>query len=288
MANVPLDLRDQLNIDTPELVSLEFSVSGLGSRSIACIVDYLIQGVAFTLVLLLLVLVASFAPHTRTSAGPPSHTSEVWAMAIFFIVLFLAQWGYFSLFEAFWNGQTPGKRLLRLRVIQQSGRSIGFLDALSRNLLRIVDQLPGFYLVGIVFLFTTRRSQRLGDLVAGTLVIHEKKVDTPMRQHHNPLALTDSPAEPPLAAWQASGTGLPADVVARLTPSDLELIDSFESRRLDLPWDTSSALAEKLAQQMAQKMQTTIPSGIGAATFLESLASEMRSIGAASHHHEAR
>lgn len=281
MANVPLELRDQLNIETPELVSLEFSVSGLGSRSIACIVDYLIQGVAFTLFVLLLALLAAAAPHAHTGSAPPSHASEVWGMAIFFILLFLAQWGYFTLFEAFWNGQTPGKRLLRLRVIQQSGRSIGFLDALSRNLLRIVDELPGFYLVGILFLFATRRSQRLGDLVAGTLVIHEKKVEAPLRQRHNPLTLSASANEEPVAAQPPRGTGLPADVVARLTRADLELIESFEARRLDLPWETSSALAERLAQQMAEKMQTAVPAGVGPATFLESLAAEMRSLGSA-------
>ena len=107
------------------------------------------------------------------------------------LIPFLLQWGYFALFEAFWNGQTPGKRVLRLRVIQRSGRPIGLFESMGRNLIRIIDMLPGFYLAGAVCIFATRRQQRLGDMVAGTLVVHSVPAETSMyrRQGPGPLPL---------------------------------------------------------------------------------------------------
>ena len=89
------------------------------------------------------------------------------------------QWGYFTLFEAFGNGRTPGKRVAKIRVIHQSGRGINFVESLARNLVRIIDYLPGFYAVGVVAMFMSRRHQRLGDMVAGTLVVRDREVDSP-------------------------------------------------------------------------------------------------------------
>lgn len=282
MSDLPIELRDQLSIDTPELVSLEYAVAGIGSRAIACLADYTIQFVAGILFLLLIALLASAAPSSpahASSAGAKSGPSDAWATAIALLVIFAVQWGYFTLFETFWNGRSPGKRMLRLRVMQQNGRSIGFLEALTRNLLRVVDILPGFYLVGLIAVFSTRHSQRLGDLVAGTVVVHEQKIEAPLWEGNAARSITAglSPVTAPTAAVRS--TGIPADKVGRLTESDLELIESFSARKLDLPIETSSALAKRLAHQMAAKMQTTVPSELTTETFLDSLASEIRSIG---------
>jgi len=92
--------------------------------------------------------------------------SAQWAEAIVIFTLFLFNWGYFTLFEAFWNGRTPGKRVAKIRVIQRSGRSIGLVESMARNLVRYVDQLPFFYAVGVITMFVTRQHQRLGDLAA--------------------------------------------------------------------------------------------------------------------------
>ena len=86
--------------------------------------------------------------------------------------------GYFILFEWLLNGQTPGKRMLHVRVIKQGGYALRFFDTLLRNLLRVVDFLPLFYGVGLTSLLLTRDSQRLGDLVAGTLVVYQEPVET--------------------------------------------------------------------------------------------------------------
>lgn len=104
--------------------------------------------------------------------------SELWISAIVTLVLFALYNGYFILLEWLMNGQTPGKRLLHIRVIKQGGYALHFFDTLLRNLLRVVDFLPLFYGVGLTSILFTRDSQRLGDLVAGTLVVYQEPVQT--------------------------------------------------------------------------------------------------------------
>ena len=123
-------ISNQLNIDTPELVSIEMPIAGVGSRFIAVLVDYLILIVGgFVLSLILIVVFA--AVHVF------AHWSENWIMAFVFILIFLANWGYFAIFEAFWNGRTPGKRAVKIRVIHRSGRAMSFLESLARRYPRL-------------------------------------------------------------------------------------------------------------------------------------------------------
>jgi uncharacterized RDD family membrane protein YckC len=229
-----------------------------------------------------IVILAALLPHSANAAAVHSgHDAGVWGTAIVLLLVFLFQWGYFALFEAFWNGQTPGKHLLKLRVIQQSGRQINFFQALSRNLLRVVDGLPGFYLVGMIFLFVTRRSQRLGDLVAGTLVVHERAVETQLWEGNGARTITAASAVPVSLEQTRPSTGLPADVVARLSHDDLDVVESFNARRLELPYATASALSAKLAEQMTAKMEAALPADMSPETFLDALAGEMRGLGRA-------
>src|SRR5262249_54993175 len=120
---------------------------------------------------LITVLVTSLSPHI-------SKGGELWAAAVASLLAFAIYNGYFIFFEWLLNGQTPGKRLLHIRVIQQGGYALRFFDTLLRNLLRVVDFIPLFYGVGLVSLLMSRNSQRLGDLVAGTLVVHQEPVAT--------------------------------------------------------------------------------------------------------------
>ena len=105
--------------------------------------------------------------------------SAQWAVAIYVFLIFLFNWGYFTLFEAFWNGRTPGKRIARIRVIQRSGRAIGLFESMARNFIRYIDQIPFFYAVGAIAIFVTRDHQRLGDLAAGTLVVRDRIEEAP-------------------------------------------------------------------------------------------------------------
>ncbi len=257
---------DQLSIATPELIALEFAPAGVGSRGLALFLDYTLQGGALLIALICWAMADLRLPGQAVA----------WMRAAWILIPFLLQWGYFAFFEAFWKGQTPGKRMLRLRVISESGRAVTFWEALLRNLLRVVDFLPALYTAGAVSIFWTRRQQRLGDLAAGTLVVHE--------QHNLPAAVAPrtnllTPSLPVLHFEAAAATGLPADRLARLTAVDLALIESYAARRLDLPFAASEALAAKLAREIAAKMEARIPETVSPATFLEGLAAELRAEG---------
>ena len=217
MSNESIDLRDQLSIETPELVGIEFPLAGIGSRCVALLVDSFVQGFSFVVFLIVTILIFAALPRPATVPHriQPADPAK-WAIALMILIPFLLQWGYFALFEAFWNGQTPGKRMLRLRVIQQSGRPIGLFESMGRNLIRIIDMLPGFYLVGAVCIFATRRQQRLGDMVAGTLVVHSVPTETSI-QPAGTRTFTAASLEPPPQPALRTTLELPADGVARLS-----------------------------------------------------------------------
>ncbi len=270
--------RDQLSIRTPELVAIEFPLAGIGSRFVALLIDYLIQGAAaFILILIFVLFVSATAgsqPVPSSIVGSPN--SGKWAIAIAIAIPFLFQWGYFTLFEAFWRGQTPGKRIMRIRVIQQTGRPVGVFESLGRNLTRIIDMLPTFYIIGVIVMFLTRRQQRLGDLVAGTLVVHERDIEAPLESMGGSRTFT-APSFTP-AATPPRESKLPADAIALLTLADLQTIESYLTRRLDVPIETRARLADKLAENISRKMNLEIPPAMSKETFLEETAFTLRSM----------
>jgi uncharacterized RDD family membrane protein YckC len=261
---------DQLNIDTPELVAIQMPLAGIGSRFIALLIDTLIWGAG--LLVLALVLWA-FQPALQAF----SNLSYQWTVAIFTLSLFLLNWGYFTLFEAFWHGRTPGKRVARIRVIQQSGRAIGIFESMARNFIRYVDQIPFFYAVGVVAVFATRQHQRLGDLAAGTVVVLDREEETPLwaetgaRTFAAPVSSQTAIIPEPHAAVALSAAG-----IARLSPSDLEVLEGFFSRRIDLPISTRQVLAQRIAAAIQIKSGLEVPHGVSTETFLEATARDLR------------
>ncbi len=251
-------------------MAIELPLAGIGSRFVAILVDYLIWGVVF---LVLFLLAAVIIPALHFFGG----ISANWAIGITVLIIFVLQWGYFALFEAFSNGRTPGKRVANIRVIHQSGRGINFVEALARNLVRFVDGLPSFYAVGVVAIFLSRRSQRLGDMVAGTLVVRDREIDSPhwaesaSRTITAPAPVADSPIPPPHLR-----VALPAPALARLSASDLEVLEGFFSRRLDMDLTTRSALAGRIAAALCAKSGLVIPEGASTETFLEAVAHQFR------------
>jgi uncharacterized RDD family membrane protein YckC len=261
---------DQLNIDTPELVAIEMPLAGIGSRFIALLIDTLIW--AAGLVILGLVLWA-FQPALQAF----SSLSYQWTVAVFTLTIFLLNWGYFTLFEAFGHGRTPGKRIARIRVIQRSGRAIGIFESMARNLIRYVDQIPFFYAVGVVAVFATRQHQRLGDLAAGTLVVRDREQETPLwadtgaRTFTAPVFAQANTVPEPHLAVPLSSAG-----IARLASSDLEVLEGFFARRLDLPLPTRQILAQRIAEAIQSKSGLEQPPGVSVETFLEATARELR------------
>lgn len=268
---------DQLNIDTPEQVELEFAVAGIGSRFVAVLIDHLIQFLFYLVFGILGALLFGAWINRVSMLGK-------WVYAAFIALNFLLIWGYFTLFEAFWRGQTPGKRVMKLRVIKDSGRQITLFESMSRNLLRVVDYLPAFYLTGVITMACTKRHQRLGDLGAGTIVVHERSDEQPLliERGTSILPARQSPGYDPFvsAAAAQDASGLPADAVARLTGDDLLLIESFFARALDLSLQTRAEIAARVSTQMAAKMNISVPPG-NPERFLEAIAYAMRSSGRA-------
>jgi uncharacterized RDD family membrane protein YckC len=281
---------DQLNIETPEQVDLRFPIAGVGSRMIAVFLDMLIQ-IAVYLLLGLAAYITSSFDNIDNTMSHASNTMQKWLVAGFVLLNFILLVSYYIVLEAYWNGQTPGKRVMKLRVLKDSGRSITFFESLTRNLVRFVDYLPSFYVFGLICMLCNRQNKRLGDFAAGTIVVHERGQEQPFLAHNSRTftAATQGFAGPaandiglmPKAreAWVASGDAVPADVVARLTPQDLHIIETFFSRALDLSIETRATLGARVAQTMCTKMQFPLPDGMPPERMLELIAVKMRSQG---------
>ncbi|MEK4341399.1 RDD family protein [Brevibacillus sp. FSL L8-0710] len=166
--HIPNQAGREVAIVTPEHVQLRFQTAGLGSRAAAHLID---TG------LLLLVNITVFILFGIVVFGNGEDIfleSESYAIAIIMIALFLFNFGYFFVWEYFRAGQTPGKKWMKIRVIQENGQSLTFLSAVIRNLFRIIDSLPTGYLLGSIVSFFHPRDKRIGDLVAGTIVVVEE------------------------------------------------------------------------------------------------------------------
>ncbi|WP_164014985.1 RDD family protein [Pyxidicoccus trucidator] len=150
---------------TPEYVEFRFTLAGIYSRFLAWLLDGLIVAALSMMVMMALSFLMLAFPGFGSALGA--------------VVFFLVEWGYSIALETAWSGQTVGKRVLSLRVIQESGVRIGFYHAALRNLTRPVDRLPLFYLVGGVSALVSGAHQRLGDMLAGTIVVRERRLKVP-------------------------------------------------------------------------------------------------------------
>ena len=225
---------EKLSIDTPEQVALEFSLATVGSRFLALAIDTLIQ-VACAAVLFAGAGLAALAAQVK--AGE----SSSWLAAVVVIGLFLIYYAYFAVYETVWNGQTPGKRMIGLRVIHMSGRPVSAFEAILRNVVRIADQFPGIYAIGIVAVFLTGRSQRLGDLAAGTVVVHEQAASGGRE--------VVSEATPGLAITHHGASGL--------TPAEMSVIEQFFRRRGQLDGYVRVRAAGQIADRMRERLGIT-------------------------------
>ena len=150
----------RLEVETPDHVVLRYDLAGAGNRGFAAVVDFLIASVIVFTALAIL-----------SWAGAFDQTSFFVLGGLTLIVTLVLIWAYFILLEWLWNGQTIGKRIFRLRVINEDGSPARFTAVLIRNLLRLVDFLPALYGVGVLVIVLSPKSQRLGDLAAGTYVV---------------------------------------------------------------------------------------------------------------------
>lgn len=220
---------DRISVATPEGVTLEATLAGVGSRFAAGVIDQLLR---WSLVLAMVILLALF--EGSVSEGGFSGG----AVAVLVVAIFLVQFGYDVLFETLAAGRTPGKRWTGLRVVKMSGAPVGFLASALRNVLRIIDALPGFYLVGILSVLFTRNNQRLGDLAAGTIVVRERRQTTSL-----PLPIP-GPAQADTVLYDVSA----------VSADDLATIRRFLDRRGTLTPEARDRLGREMATRLRPKV----------------------------------
>lgn len=236
---------ETLVIETPERVPLHFALASIGNRFIACAIDHTIQ--VFTLI----VLVIFFAIIAdATNLGSRLVNAPKWVIALLIILVFVLMSGYFAIFEWLWRGQTPGKRWMKLRVIREDGRPISFFEAIVRNLLREFDIMPfPFYSVGLISVFSTDRDQRVGDLVAGTVVVREREAEAPAFAE-----VFASPVSDPALRRSFKPVQFTADV-NNLTEQEISVVESFLRRRWDLKDYPRQWMAWRVAMPILFKLR---------------------------------
>jgi uncharacterized RDD family membrane protein YckC len=233
---------DHLDIKTPEFVSIQFQIAGLGSRSAAFIIDQLLL-MAFNI---LSVIVLFFALDGLSKMEFIMIGNSL-PIAITIIALFIVNWGYFFAFEFFSGGRTIGKKLMGIRVLQENGHSITLLSSFIRNLIRIIDSLPAAYFLGIIMIFFHSKHKRLGDLVAGTIVVHErkakrKKKQSPIEEEINNRGLHIGDLT--IDEWTLKSLGI----------KEWKLVNTYASRFLQIPITERNQLTEQIAELLFPKV----------------------------------
>lgn len=159
-------MRNVYRVQTPENVSLEFELAGVGSRGVAAAIDTIIQYTILAIIGLMLILITGEEYFNLMLAE-----GNTLYIVIALLLIFIMQFGYFTFFEIWMKGSTPGKKIVGLKVMMANGEPLTFTTSLIRNFIRIGDMLPGIYAVGIFSVIFNHRYMRVGDLAANTVVV---------------------------------------------------------------------------------------------------------------------
>jgi uncharacterized RDD family membrane protein YckC len=234
--------QEHLDIKTPEFVSIQFQLAGLGSRTAAFLIDQILL-MAFNI----LTLIVLFIIMIGMPSIPYFIAENTLPLAITMIVLFIINWGYFFVYEYFSGGRTLGKKLIGIRVIQENGHSITLLSSFIRNLIRIIDSLPTGYFLGIIMIFFHSKHKRLGDVVAGTIVVHERKA-----KRKNKL----SPIESEIQDRGLSKDGLIIDewTLKSLGMKEWKLVSTYSNRFTQLSLLERNPLTKQIAAILLPKI----------------------------------
>jgi uncharacterized RDD family membrane protein YckC len=253
----PVELFKKVKVLTPESVELEFTLAGIGSRGLALLLDSLLVLVGIALFWFFGSLLST---QLLLTIAPSSYGGTlVWLLAIAFLGTFLISAGYFVVFETLRQGQTPGKRYTQIRVIRDDGRPVGLTQSALRALLRPLDDFF-FWVVGTALILFDQNEKRLGDLVAGTLVIQEERSAVKRR-----IALSDS------ASGLAQQLSTVSDVT-QILPDDFAVVREFLQRRDFMTPQARKDLSMNLARQARTLIKLeTIPANVTSDQFLEAV-----------------
>jgi len=217
-----VQLDDRITIATPEGVAIEMVLAGLGSRFLARLLDSVIQ--------LLIIIALAVVLGVTGSSGI--------GIAVFVIMVFLVVFAYDVVLETLNNGRTVGKMAAGIRVVGLMGEPVRFITSSVRNIARIADFLPVFYLVGTISIVATEHDQRLGDLAAGTVVVRDRFPGLAQL----PAPITVTPAA--VATWDVSA----------IRPDEVQAIRQFLDRRLSLRWPARSYFALDLVNRVGPRV----------------------------------
>ncbi len=231
-------MNEQLSVETPEQIDINYQVAGIGSRFYAALLD--------TLLLALIIVVGTYV--NMSFILKLGGVFGRWLGAVGGIIIFSLFWGYYMVFEITTNGQSPGKRALGLRVIKEGGYPISFADSAIRNLVRVVDFLPICYGVGLLAMLVNKNWQRLGDLAAGTLVVKTSRSELKLNNasmNAATLPINISLQENLYTNW------IQPELV---TDAEIDMIREYLGRRANLSSTRRFELARTIGVPIAKKM----------------------------------
>lgn len=252
-----MSLFKQVKLLTPESIELDFTLAGIGSRALALLIDYQILALGLALFWWLLSLFLNQLTDYLDSLDLNYSQVPLWVMAIGLLVTFGIYTGYFVWFEVLWQGQSPGKRLTKIRVIRDNGQPVRLAQAALRALLRPIDDI---LFIGAFFIFFGQREKRVGDWVAGTLVVEAARPQLPKK-----LIISDTAQQ---FAHQIPGI----TDLEQLLPDDFAVISEYLHRRSVMATKARSDLSLKLAREIREIVKLTeIPPGLTSDQFLEAV-----------------
>jgi len=248
-------LFNRIKFSTPESVELEFTLAGIGSRAWALTIDYTILFLGLTLYTLVWLFISSQIIDVALDNFGPA--VGLWFTAIFILTLFVIYAGYFVFLETIWQGQTPGKKFAKIRVIRDDGRPVGLQQSALRALLRPVDEL---LFIGAFLIMFNNQEKRLGDLVAGTIVIQAETVEK------SAVVNISEAAKSYYQKLQEVADLSP------LLPDDFGIIREYLLRRNGMSKKARSMLSLKLGQQVMSIINLEqLPADVSADVFLEAI-----------------
>lgn len=251
-----MSLFNRINLETPESVELEFTLAGIGNRTYALIIDYIVLGI----LLFLSVVIASFLTYqVGVNDFIEGRREDIirWIWAIELLIFFAIYVGYFVFFETIWQGQTPGKKRANIRVIADNGRTVDVSKTILRSLLRPIDDI---LFIGVFLIVLTKKEKRIGDIVAGTLVIQEDKST-------NKSDLKTVPEAELLAVKISEEAN-----ISSISPENFAVIRSYLQRRNTMSKKARNEVGRKLALQVQKIIDLSeIPENTTANLFLEAV-----------------
>ena len=248
---------NRVTLQTPESVELEFTLAGIGNRAYALLIDYLVWGLLLIGFFITWAIFSSQLLEFLENLVGTNRQLELWLIAIQLLITFFIYVGYFVVFETLWQGQTPGKRFTKIRVICDDGKPIRLQQSTLRSLLRPIDDI---FFLGVFFIVLGKREKRLGDLVAGTLVIQEEQ----------PVSSSNFPVSKEAEAL-ATQLLMDADFSGML-PEDFAVIREYLQRRAAMIPAARAELSRQLAHQSKDVIALEkVPKGVTANQFLEAV-----------------